>query len=296
MDAPNGTGVFSKPITELIQKRFSCRDYLPQLVDAQRQQLLQAFAEHLRVGPFNTAARFQLLAASVEDTEALKGLGTYGTIRHPMGFLAGAIRKSAKDLEAYGYLLEKYILYATSLNLGTCWLGGAFRRSAFASAISPQADEHMPAVAAVGAIGDLDKARNAIERRIVRSDSRLPWEQLFFDGRFGAPLSRVAAGAYAVPLEMVRRAPSAHNKQPWRILSDETGWHFYLQRTPDLSIQLTARIMKIADLQRIDMGIAMCHFDLASRELGLDGRWVICEPQADRALPRMEYIVSWLPG
>lgn len=295
MDSTTGSGVFSKPVTELIKKRFSCRDYLPQPVDLQRQQLLQSFTEQLRVGPFNTAARFQLLAASQENTQALKGLGTYGTIRSPMGFLVGVIRKGAKDLEAYGYLLEQYILYATGLDLGTCWLGGAFRRSAFAIALTPAADEHMPAVAAVGAIGDLDKARNAIERRVVRSDIRLPWEQLFFDGRFGAPLSRVAAGAYAVPLEMVRLAPSAHNKQPWRILSDEAGWHFYLQRTPDLTIQLTARILKIADLQRLDMGIAMCHFELSARELGLNGRWVICEPQADRALPRMEYSISWLP-
>lgn len=295
MDSPSSSTMFSKPVTELIKRRFSCRDYLPQPVDMERQQHLQAFTEHLRTGPFHTSARFQMLAASEEDTAALKGLGTYGTIRSPMGFLAGVIRKGAMDLEAYGYLLEQYILCATGLGLGTCWLGGAFRRSAFASAFSPEADEHMPAVAAVGVIGDLDKARNAIERRMVRADSRLPWEQLFFDGRFGAPLARVAAGPYAVPLEMVRLAPSAHNKQPWRILSDEAGWHFYLQRTPDLTIQLTARIMKIADLQRLDMGIALCHFELSARELGLEGRWVICEPQADRALPRMEYTISWLP-
>ena len=295
MDAPTNPGIYSKPVTELIQRRFSCRDYLPQPVDPPQQQLLQSFAGRLNAGPFNRSARFQLLAASEEDTTALKGLGTYGTIRNPTGFLAGVIHKGALDLEAYGYLLEQYILYATSLDLGTCWLGGAFRRSAFALALAPEADEHMPAVASVGLIGDLNKARNALERRMVRADSRLPWEQLFFDGRFGAPLSRVAAGAYAVPLEMVRLAPSAHNKQPWRILSDEAGWHFYLQRTPDLTIQLTSRIMKIADLQRLDMGIALCHFELTARELGLAGRWVICEPQADRALPRMEYTISWLP-
>ena len=33
-------------------------------------------------------------------------------------------------------------------------------------------------------------------------------------------------------LEMVRIAPSASNKQPWRVVRDGPAWHFYCQRTP----------------------------------------------------------------
>jgi hypothetical protein len=40
------------------------------------------------------------------------------------------------------------------------------------------------------------------------------------------------------------------------------------------------------------MGIAMCHFELASRELGLDGRWEVKDPAIGSG--EMEYIVSWI--
>jgi hypothetical protein len=47
-------------------------------------------------------------------------------------------------------------------------------------------------------------------------------------------------------------------------------------------------------LQNVDMGIAMCHFELAAAELGLAGSWNLRDPElpsGDR-----EYIVSWTAG
>jgi hypothetical protein len=50
----------------------------------------------------------------------------------------------------------------------------------------------------------------------------------------------------------------------------------------------------MADLQRIDIGIAMCHFELSAMELGLQGQWVLADPGL-QALPELtEYIVSWI--
>ena len=34
------------------------------------------------------------------------------------------------------------------------------------------------------------------------------------------------------------------------------------------------RIFTQADLQRVDIGVAMCHFELTAREQGLAGEWV----------------------
>ena len=36
--------------------------------------------------------------------------------------------------------------------------------------------------------------------------------------------------------------------------------------------------MKAADLQRVDMGIAMCHFELSANEAGHNGQWTIADP------------------
>jgi hypothetical protein len=41
------------------------------------------------------------------------------------------------------------------------------------------------------------------------------------------------------------------------------------------------------------MGIAMCHFELAAQELGLQGSWFIDEPKL--MVPEgTEYTVSWI--
>jgi hypothetical protein len=119
----------------------------------------------------------------------------------------------------------------------------------------------------------------------------LPSERLFFDGRFGAALSSQTAGAYAVPVEMVRLGPSASNRQPWRIIKDGAGWHFYLKRTPGYGKR---RLVTTADLQRMDMGIAMSHFELTAQELGLAGHWVVQEPAIPKPDNLTEYIISWV--
>ncbi len=41
------------------------------------------------------------------------------------------------------------------------------------------------------------------------------------------------------------------------------------------------------------MGIAMCHFELTARELGLTGDWVIDEPDIKKPDESTEYTVSW---
>ena len=99
----------------------------------------------------------------------------------------------------------------------------------------------------------------------------------------------------ATALEMVRLAPSASNKQPWRVVVTENACHFYLQRTRKYGKgSFTYRVLGLADLQRVDLGIAMCHFDLTARELGLPGRWVVEEPGIQKPDDLTEYVASWI--
>jgi nitroreductase len=285
---------FSRPITEIIASRFSCRAYLDEPISAEKQRRLEEFAAGLDQGPLGTPLRFRLLAASDEDRQALRGLGTYGFIKGSTGFLVGALRPHAQDLEDYGYMLEKLILFATDLGLGTCWLGGTFTRSGFSRKIALAREERMPAVVSIGEIADVEQARQAPLRHTIGGDSRLPWNALFFENRLGAALAREAAGAYALPLEMVRIGPSASNKQPWRIIRDGDAWHFYLQRTPGYPGSVVSTLLRIDDLQRIDLGIAMCHFELTARELGLPGGWSVDEPPIQKPDRMTEYVISWV--
>ena len=168
------------------------------------------------------------------------------------------------------------------------------RSSSFAKKISSNEDEIIPAVTSVGYIAKKPRRLDAVIRRGARADKRLPWEALFFDGEFDKPLTQKAAGDYARPLEMVRIGPSASNRQPWRILKDENTWHFYLQRSPGYRKRRTVKLFATSDLQRVDMGIAMCHFELTARELGLEGHWEVSSPKNTVKDSTVEYVASWL--
>jgi nitroreductase len=281
------------PITELIQQRFSCRSYLDKSIDPVIQTRLQDFIASLQVGPFGTTMRFILVAACEQDNQSLKGLGTYGFIRGARGFLLGSVQKAEKDLEDFGYRMEQIILFVTRFMLGTCWLGGTFTRSSFARLIHLADNETMPAVVSIGYIADLAQARQALLRQRLKADRRLPWNQIFFNQQFGTPLERADAGAYTIPLDMLRLAPSASNKQPWRIIKNRHDWHFYLRRTRGYLDNFPSRLLQIADLQRVDLGIAMCHFELTAREIGLTGEWFVKEPDVHKLDNNVEYIASW---
>jgi hypothetical protein len=286
--------LFNAPIIETIRQRFSCRRYAERPIEAGKQQGLQAFLAALPPGPFGTRPRFCLAAASGAERASLRGLGTYGFIRGATGFIIGAVEAGEKNLEDYGYSMEALILHATRLNLGTCWLGGTFTKSGFAKKIDLGASETIPAVTAIGEFLGPEQIRQGLISSVADASRRLPWESLFFDAQTGAPLERASAGAYSMPLSMVRIAPSASNKQPWRVVRDGHHWHFYLQRTSGYRRDPLKHLLDLCDLQRVDMGIALCHFELTAREMGLGGYWAVKEPR--EALPgaHLEYTASWM--
>jgi hypothetical protein len=285
---------FLTTVTDVVRRRYSCRTYMEIPIDEGRQSLLSEFLASNRTGPMGTHARFVLVAATTQDRESLNGLGTYGSIKGAVGFIVGALEQGPKNLEDYGYLMERAILLATDLGLGTCWLGGSFSKSSFAKKIAPVHGESVPAVTAVGCVSGVGRSRDWI-RKGAGSDSRLPWARLFSEERFGEPITPEQAGAYSEPLEMLRLAPSASNRQPWRIVRRGGDWHFYLQRTKGYGKgTMIFRLLGLADLQRVDMGIAMCHFELVARECGLKGRWVVDEPGIEKPDERTEYTVSWI--
>jgi len=274
-------------IIELIRKRTSWRSYSAVEIGPEIEDELNSFMSGLPSPPFGSDARFGLVDAEAPERGEI--LGTYGVIRGAGKFIAGAVIKGGRDYEDYGYLMESIILHATSLGLGTCWLGGTFRRSRFAAAMKLRENERMPAVCAVGFMAGKRTVVDRLFRTGAGSAGRKGRDEIFFDGEFGVPLDEGSTGPYDVPFEMVRLAPSASNKQPWRIVADDGTFHFFLTRNRGYD-----RLIKAADLQRVDMGIAMCHFGLACAELGLRGRWVCENPGLD--VPGLtEYVAGWKP-
>ena len=68
----------------------------------------------------------------------------------------------------------------------------------------------------------------------------------------------------------------------------DTGCHFYEYKEPGYSDRFPY------DIQRIDMGIAVCHFDLAVKEKNIAGHFVT-DNKPDIICPaNIEYVFSWV--
>ena len=279
--------VFGTSITEIIKKRLSVRTYLEQPLSTDVKGMLYEFFADLR-GPFGGTARVNLVESDLALKESDAKLGTYGVIRGASTYVVAVAEKADRNLEDYGYSLEKAILYATSLGLGTCWLGGTFKKSEFAKAVEQKDHEILPCITPIGYPSRNKSVIDSAMRFVAGSNKRKCWAEIFFNGDFSRSLTRLDAGKYVTPLGMLRLAPSASNKQPWRIVKETNKIHFYLQHAKGY-----AKLMAY-DLQRVDMGIAMCHFELTAKELGINGKWQISDPKKVRTPKDTEYVVSWV--
>jgi nitroreductase len=276
-------------IVETIKIRKSCRTYSDRAIEPESLAELRKFLAENTKTTFGSKVRFHLIDFNEMETGELKNLTTYGVIKGARQFIVGAVEKQPMAMEDYGYCMERNILKATSMNLGTCWLGGTFKRSGFADKISIKEGELLPVISPVGYARDTRSVVDKMFRMFASSDKRKPWNELFYLHDIGHVLDDQNSGRFKTPLECVRLAPSASNKQPWRIIKGkgQEAFHFYLKRTPGYE-----NIIKDIKLQNVDMGIAMCHFELSAGELGLTGDWNVNNPQIKSV--GMEYIVSWV--
>ncbi len=263
-------------ITEHIKNRRSVRTYDGRELDKNDIEKLTSFAQTIE-NPYKIPVDFKLMNAKEH------GLNCPVTVGTDL-FVGGKIKCTENASVAFGYSFEMFVLYAQSIGIGTVWLGGTMNRSAFEQAMELDTDEIMPCASALGYPAKKMSLRESMMRKGVKADERLPFEELFFDGSFNAPLTKEKAGKWTEALEMVRLAPSAVNKQPWRVVIADNTVHFYLKRSKGFT-----RTEKL-DMQMIDMGIALCHFDLTAKENNLN---IVFEQNDPKLETDAEYIASF---
>lgn len=263
---------------ETIKKRVSVRTYDGQPLKEADRRTLEAFVADMP-NPFGAKTRFALLGTDGEER-----VGTYGFIRGAKQYVAGCVKQGGMDLEGYGYAMERIVLQATAMGLGTCWLG-IFKRGAFGEAMKPEG-EMMPAVAAIGTAAE---KRSLMDRAVAAgagARKRKPFETLFFEEDFSTPMN--ASGTLRECLEIVRIGPSASNKQPWRAIRRGEAVHFYLSETPGYA----GNRLPSGSIQRVDMGIAACQMEMAAQALGLPGGFTVSDPKLN-APEGWSYSYSW---
>ena len=271
---------FDQPVTELIRKRKSVRTYDSAVLPDEAWQKMNRFIEAAE-GPFHKAVKITLLDRDFKADEGVRP-GTYGLVRGARQYFVLTVQRGDRyALAEIGYIAEKCVLFAVSLGLGTCWLGGTFNKGAFAEAVDLSGEEIIPAVLPVGTPASKKSVVDKMMRTASGGDRRRNWYELFFDNDAETALRRDAAGGFSEALEMVRLAPSAMNLQPWRVIRRGDQYHFYCAG-------------KNPGAHWLDMGIGMCHFDLTLREQGINGTFEVLteEPEGIRA-ENLKYIATW---
>ena len=264
-------------LLKTIKGRKSIRTFDGNPVSAEDRERLEQYIRTI-ANPFGVPVRFVLLDAQKHglSSPVLNGESLY---------VAGIVPRVPGAEEAFGFSFEKLVLYAWSLGIGTTWIGGTMKREVFERAAGLAEGEMMPCVSPLGYPAKKRSFRETMMRKAVGADSRMPAEKIFFDGAWDKGLSPEKQGQIADLIEMVRWAPSAVNKQPWRIIVSDDCFHFYEKRDKGYTGE------KTGDLQKIDVGIALCHFMAGLEEKGITPAAAVSDPEF--AVPEeAEYIAT----
>lgn len=278
--------------TETIKKRRSVRTFEKREIEKKEQNIIIDYLSVVKhsIGPFGTQVNVDYIPVIKNKTDKGIKLGTYGFIKHPQGYLVGRVENKTSKLIEFGYVFEKLVLYLTQIGLGTCWLGGSFTRHSFEKEVDLKDGEIIPCITPVGYTLEKQRILERAMRTAVKADRKKSWSELFFKGDFATPLAQEEAQQWEVPIEMVRLGPSASNKQPWRIVvsEDREIIHLYIEETPNYGGNKLGFHM-----QMIDIGIAMCHFELACQELDINGTWQELDPKLNVPNEHTKYVISW---
>jgi hypothetical protein len=269
---------FNNPVQHLIKSRHSCRTFEKKSIEGPKLDELKKFINICS----NETFRFDIIEKPV-SAEGQK-LGTYGVIKNARIFVAAIAKKKTADMCELGSIFETIVLYGTGMGFSSCWLGGTFDRAGFSEMLNIASDEFVPIVIPFGYAAQRRGILERLMRKFVGSDSRRPWNELFFKFSQETPLTPEETEEYRLLLEMLRLAPSARNRQPWRVIKDGLGYHFYLSRS-------TGFEKYEYDIQLIDVGIAISHFALTAKDNHIRGRIVYSDPGIKSSF---EYVRSWV--
>ncbi|MCR5792637.1 MAG: nitroreductase family protein [Lachnospiraceae bacterium] len=260
---------------EIVKGRKSVRTFDGKQISDEHREMLQKYIKEIN-NPFDIPVEFVFLDAKE------KGLSS-PVLSGEQLYVAGKVAKKPYADVAFGYAFEKLVLYAWSLGIGTVWIGGTMKRELFEKAAELKEGEMMPCVSPLGYPAAKRSIKENMMRKGIGADARKAAQELFFENEWEQPLN-IAKDMEEV-LEMVRLAPSAVNKQPWRIVWKDGVYHFYEKKDKGYDKEQTG------DLQKIDVGIALCHFVMGLEEQGKSPKVTISDPGI-RVPEAVDYIAS----
>lgn len=262
---------------ELVRTRRSIRTFDGKGISDEHLKRIEAYMQDVP-NPYGIHVEFKLLHAGQDHL-------TSKVINGTDLWIGAKVKKVPHAEEAFGYSFEEFVLFCQSLGIGTTIIAGTMDRPAFEKAMQLAADEVMLCVTPIGYPAEKMGVKEKLMRTGISADKRADFDKIFFKDAYGNKLAASEAGACEKALEMLRWAPSAVNKQPWRVVVAGVQVHFYEKHSKGY-------ISELGDLQKIDIGIGIKHFMGEVEEEGLKGSLVIEDPHLETP-EDVEYIATF---
>lgn len=237
-------------LIQAIEIRKSRRTYDPSPILPRQAALLKS-----RIDEYNQKSGLSI--RFLED-----GSFAFSGIRKSYGLFSGVrslfvMKGPAGDpnlREKIGYFGELLTLEATVLGLGTCWVGGTFD----SSGIRKREDEELVCVITVGKVPSSQSLRERLIYKAIHRKTKSIREMCQLQGQPEPPFPAWLKTA----MKAVQKAPSTRNTQKVVFLEKNGILQAYVPDT--------------YKFDRVDLGIAKLHFELAAGghfELGNGGAY-----------------------
>ena len=171
--------------------------------------------------------------------------------------------KGEDYLQNIGYAMEEVVLKLTSLGIATCWLECNIKREDILEFVDLKSEEDLDA-------NETEEENIEKEENLENPYSIIAFgypeegEKLFKNNK-NADRKRINHVCKKLDkslekiVEPLRLAPSMKNSQPWVLYNKENNIHLYEEKQKK----------NLSDTNKISMGIALRHFDIACKKFDL---------------------------
>ena len=277
-----------------LQVRKSTRTYNGIALKPEHTELIKEYLQsdkHM-IGPFGDTFRIEFL----DNVDIDEQIATYGYIKEFKAILMAISKSEPSALFEMAYVLHGLVLQLTEAGVQTVWLGGAFNHKDAIGVSSLEEDEIVAAVIPLGY--ESSKKRllfDYIAPVILGAKHRKDMSDVYFKGTFNTPLTEVDTKFYKA-LDVARRAPSAKNKQSWRVVVDNDDKSMHLYALFGLRDEVgNGRKQYACPPEYLDLGAYFKSLEIGLEHMGFDGKLIINRPKIE--IPSdldIEYIATWV--
>lgn len=189
-------------------------------------------------------------------------------------------------LQNIGYAMEEVVLKLTSLGIATCWLECNIKREDILEFVDLESEEDLDVEETEAE--NIEKEKNLENPYSIIAFGYPEEGEKLFKNNKNADRKRINNICKKLDkslekiVEPLRLAPSMKNSQPWVLYNKDNNIHLYEEKQKK----------NLSNTNKISMGIALRHFDIACKEFGIDVNYL--KMDAKKKLGKEYYITAAL--